>query len=295
MPAADIYITVSDYFCDVVPAILLKKRHSKARWIAWIHHRELHPSVRPGNWLVNSVAWWIQEWSFKRISQFADQAWVLDSAAGDLVSCRLNQLGMANDRIVKMKNGVDAASLRGIPEQQKEFDAVMIGVRPNKGLHDIVPIWRNVQEIRPGTTLLLIGGMTGVSSLKREINAAGLDDCIHIEQSENGFVPFNEFFSKVKKSRVLFAPSHEEGWGIAHCEAMVCGLPVVAYDLPVYERVFRNSLLTVKESDHKAFAKAVCSVLDDKVLFKQYRDRGVEIAGGYDWDRISEDDWLHIL
>ena len=42
--------------------------------------------------------------------------------------------------------------------------------------------------------------------------------------------------SVVKSVLVFVFPSHEEGWGIAICEAMACGLAVVAYDLPAYER-----------------------------------------------------------
>lgn len=295
VPASDYCITVSDYFCDVVPAMVFKRRGIASKWIAWIHHKELHPSTRPGNRIVNTVTWCIQEWSFKCIAKYADQAWVLDSAAGDLVAERLVELGLSKGRIRRMKNGVDLDPIKALPQPDKCVDAVMIGVRPNKGLHDIVPVWQNVQKLRPGTTLSLMGGMTGVDALKEQIEKAGLSDVISFANAESAFLPFKEFIKKIKECRVMFAPSHEEGWGIAHCEAMACGLPVVAYDLPVYKRVYGDAVLKVAESDYKAFAEAVCSLLDDSELYERYVVHGCRAADNYNWDNIGVEDWNTLM
>ncbi len=287
VPQSDFCITVSDYFCDVVPAIVLKRKNRVCRWIAWIHHKELHPSQRPGNRWVNIITWWIQEWSFKRIARQADQAWVLDSDAGDEVASRLEALGMASDRIVRIQNGIDLHNIDAVAEQSKIVDAVMIGVRPNKGLHDIVPVWRVAQRIRPGTTLRLMGGMTGVTALKKSIQKAGLTNCIEFVGDEDSFLPFDVFIKRIKECRVMFAPSHEEGWGIAHCEAMACGLPVVAYDLPVYDRIYGDALLKAPPLDCVNMAEKLCALLDDTKDFERYRALGRNVCQRYDWNAIS--------
>ena len=54
LPRTDVIATVSDYFCDIVPALALKQR-TGAKWIAWIHHCETDPKARPGNRLVNEL------------------------------------------------------------------------------------------------------------------------------------------------------------------------------------------------------------------------------------------------
>jgi len=88
LPDADVAITVSDYFCDIIPALKLKKRRGM-KWIAWIHHCESDPKTRPGNRLVNEVTARMQKWSFKKIARYADCAWINDTIAGDEIERRL--------------------------------------------------------------------------------------------------------------------------------------------------------------------------------------------------------------
>jgi glycosyltransferase involved in cell wall biosynthesis len=294
LPDADVVITVSDYFCDVAAATVIKRKRPGARWVAWIHHKELHPSQRPGNRLFNELTWRMQEWSFAHIAADADQAWVLDSDAGDLCAARLLELGMPGERIKKMLNGIDVGPIAGVAEPGKRVDAVMIGVRPNKGSLDVVPVWKHVRELRPQTTLLLIGGMAGEEALGKHIRKEGLDGLIEIFKPAEGWLPFADYVSRIKSARVLFAPSHEEGWGIAVCEAMACGLPVVAYDLPVYRRVYGEALATVREGDHRAFAESLCRVLDDAETFARLAERGRQCAAKYDWDQVARDDWQRL-
>ncbi len=291
LPQGDVVITVSDYFCDIVPAVVSKRRTSGMRWIAWIHHKERHPTERPGNRLFNEITWRIQEWSFRKIAKYADQAWVLDSDAGDEVAQRLKELGMPQERILKMRNGIESGPISQSPDRNKTVDVVMIGVRPNKGSLDVVPVWKIVQQVRPGTTLRLMGGMAGEVNLQKHIKQEGLEKLIEIFKPENGWVPFDEYLAKVKEARLLFAPSHEEGWGIALCEAMACGLPVVAYDLPVYRRVYGEALVTVREGDHRGFALKICALLDDREAYESRRLIGFECALRYGWDALAEQDW----
>lgn len=290
LPQGDCAITVSDYFCDIVPALLMKRRQPGLRWIAWIHHKELAPSERPGNRLVNEVTWRLQAWSFRRIARHADQAWVYDSDAGDEIARKLQALGMAKERICKMRNGIDLSEIRRVAEPLKRVDAVMIGVRPNKGAFDIVPVWKEVQRLRPGTTLRLMGGMAGESEVTEQLKREGLDAVVEVFKPDGGWLPAERFFAKVKEARLLFAPSHEEGWGIALCEAMACGLPVVAYDLPVYRRVYGEALATIQEGDHRAFAETLCRVLDDAAEFTRLAEGGQRCAAKYDWDEVAQED-----
>ena len=295
LPRTDVLVTVSDYFCDIIPALTLKKR-TGAKWIAWIHHCETNPRERPGNRLVNELTFRMQRWSFRRIAAHADAAWINDTLAGDEIERRLLDLGMPKSRIRRMQNGIDLSAINSAQPQNLKTskpqnpspDAVMIGVRPNKGLHDIIPIWRTVQQLRPGTTLTLMGGMSGEAEVVKEIAALGLP--ITVFKPENGFLPAAEYYAKIKESKILFAPSHEEGWGIAVCEAMAAGLPVVAYDLPAYRKIYPDAYSAVPCFDNAMFARALVRVLDDPAEYARLQGLGTACASRYDWNAIAAAD-----
>ena len=288
LPATDVIITVSDYFCDIIPALRLKRRRG-SKWIAWIHHCESDPKTRPGCRLVNEITARLQRWSFARIARHADCAWINDTTAGDEIERRLLALGMPSTRLRRMKNGVDVTAIRRAPEpRQKPTDAVMIGARPNKGLFDIVPIWQRVCKRRPGTTLVVMGGMSGEAEVAQE--AKRLDLPITFFKPNSGFLPAAQYYAKIKEAKVLFAPSHEEGWGIAVCEAMAAGLPVVAYDLPAYQKIYTGAYAKVPCFDIEKFARTLLSVLDDPAALAELRRKGDAVAKQYDWDQIAADD-----
>ena len=289
LPETDVIITVSDYFCDIVPAVALKRQRG-AKWIAWIHHCETDPKTRPGLRLSNEVTARMQAWSFRQIARHADIALINGTVAGDEIKQRLLALDMPSERMRRMKAGIDFASISKIPEPaEKKTDAVMIGVRPNKGLHDIVPVWKRVNALRPGTTLTLMGGMDGIGNLETEIQKSHLPITL-FRPTGGGFLPANEYFKKIKEARILFAPSHEEGWGVVACEAMAAGLPVVAYDLPAYWRIYAGAYEPVTCFDHGQFAEHVVKVLDDAERFADLRRKGIVCSARYDWERIVGED-----
>jgi glycosyltransferase involved in cell wall biosynthesis len=290
LPPCDFIVTVSDYFCDIVPALALKRRQPRSRWIAWVHHRELPPARRPGNLLVNTLTWRMQEWSLRRIARRADAAWVYDTDAGDAVRTRLMAFGMSPARIRTMRCGIDLDGIRRAPEGAKQVDAAMVGVRPNKGLHDILPVWEELLKLRPGTTLRLMGGMSGAEGLWAEIRRRKLDRLIAPLRADGGFLPPAEYHAALKEARLLFAPSHEEGWGMAVCEAMAAGVPVVAYDLPVYRRIYGTAFAAVPCFDTRAFAETLAQVLNDAARHAALRAEGLAQAAAFGWESIAAAD-----
>lgn len=289
LPAPGTVVSVSDYFCDVLPARWFKRRRN-ARWIAWIHHCETDPRTRPGNRLVNTVSWHLQRWSFRAIAREADAAWINDTLAGDEIERRLAAAGMAPSKIRRMRNGLDLEALSAAPEPERPaFDAVMVGVRPNKGLHDIVPVWERVVRARPGATLALMGGMSGEAATLADIERRGLP--VTAIRPPDGFLPARDYRAMLKNAKILFAPSHEEGWGIAVGEAMAAGLAVVAYDLPAYRKIYAGAYEAVPCFDTDAFARAVVRMLDDDKARAERAAAGREAVRRYGWNAVADDDF----
>ena len=91
----------------------------------------------------------------------------------------------------------------------------------------------------------------------------------------------------MKRSKLFISPSHEEGWGIAICEALACGTPVVAYDLPVY-RIFGGCIERVREGDTSAFASMVAGLLQDSRRREQLAAEGRLLSTRFDWESIAQ-------
>ena len=164
----------------------------------------------------------------------------------------------------------------------------MIGARPNKGLFDIVPIWRRVCKLRPDTSLVVMGGMSGEGEVAEEAQRLGLP--VKFFKPQGGFLPTSQYHAKIKEARLLFAPSHEEGWGIAVCEAMAAGLPVIAYDLPAYQKIYPGAYARIPCFDKDKFASAIVDVLECASAYDDLRQKSAAAAEKYDWNQIAADD-----
>jgi glycosyltransferase involved in cell wall biosynthesis len=202
---------------------------------------------------------------------------------------------MSATKIKKICVGINLDDIIKSEETTKSYDAVMIGLRPNKGLYDIIPVWEEVLKLRPDTTLLLMGGMSGHEQVFEEIRNKGLDKYIKLPEKTSSFIEPDQFYKTIKTGRTFFAPSHEEGWGIALCEAMACGLPVVAYNLTVYDRIYGGAFSPVNCFNTKEMAKNIVQVLDDELQYNQLQKAGIKCSEKYDWGKIADDDLNDVI
>ena len=73
-----------------------------------------------------------------------------------------------------------------------------------------------------------------------------------------------EKFEELKKSAAIVAPSYFEGFGYPPIEALYCGTPCIAFDLPVYRETCGSALITTPPGDMAAMRGAVIDVLEGK-------------------------------
>ena len=271
----------SDFLTDVVPAVGIKFLNRKSRWVALSHH------IIKGRFISS----FFQKISFFFIRNFADVVIVPSRTTKK----ELLSLGFNNRRVRVVPNGLDISFISKVSGSEKlQSDACFLArLSPSKGIYDLPRIWQLVASAVPNARLFVIGGgqMGEVRKLKELLATAGVEKNVRLL----GFVSEEEKYRALKSSKVFISPSREEGFGIAVLEAMACGLPVVAWDLPVYREVFEQGMIRVPFGNCEEFAAAVVKLLTDKELRSRMGQEAKTFAQKYNWDRVIEEEWQTIM
>jgi len=267
----------SDFLPDVLPALAVKFLNRNSRWVALIHH------VIRGRRLP-SVA---QRLSFFLIKNFSDSIIVpSNSTQKDLLS-----FGFSEEKITVVPNGLDTKLIAGISgsEEQASEACFLARLKPSKGIYDLPEIWQEVTEQVGDARLAVMGGGSPgeVEKFKNALWEAGVWKNVKIL----GFVSEEEKYTVLKSSKIFISPSREEGFGISVLEAMACGLPVVAWDLPVYREIFKKGMVRISLGDHQAFAATIVELLGDEEKRAKMGQEAKSLAQKYDWEKVAEKEW----
>jgi glycosyltransferase involved in cell wall biosynthesis len=179
-----------------------------------------------------------------------------NAAADDLAEV----YGTDRDRIVVTPLGVDPAwaqatrpttewlKANGIPAR----DLLFVGtLEPRKNVPDLVAAHRMLRHDDPSTPKLVLAGAAGWNAV-----AFGPNDVVW-----PGYLPQAELRSLVAGAAALVLPSRYEGFGLPAVEALACGIPVVASDIPVLREVTGGLAEYAPAGDVPALATALQRVL----------------------------------
>ena len=79
-------------------------------------------------------------------------------------------------------------------------------------------------------------------------------------------------------------PAVYDSGGMAPAEALACGLPGVAFDLPSLETYYPKGFLKVPQGDLASFAVRLVSLLEDPVLYTAMSAEARRAGAEWDWD-----------
>ncbi len=176
-------------------------------------------------------------------------------------------------------------TLRNQNKSAKKYDGVFMSrLHKSKGIDDILQIWKNVTTTLPMAKLAIIGqgSKKTISNLNKQIKNEKLKQNIDLL----GFLPDEKAFSIINSCKVFLFPSHEEGFGMIVGEVLSCDVPIVAYDLPVFNETFKSYIQTVSCFDKHKFSEITINILSKKV------DKGLNnsknILNKLSWDSASD-------
>ncbi|HYN18998.1 MAG TPA: glycosyltransferase family 1 protein [Actinomycetes bacterium] len=213
---------------------------------------------------------------------------------------------LPRDRLVVTPLGVDGSwrhatapdpawlAAHGLPERYLLF----VGSRePRKNLPTLLAAYRELLSTRavgvgPGPTVGEGAGATTVPPLVlvgppgwgEALDTAGLPpDAIRTP----GYLPHPDLARVVAGAAALVVPSWYEGFGLPALEALACGTPVVASDLPAVREVLGDQAELVPPGDAAALAGALARVLDDPGGAQRRAARRTR-AAGFTWENCAQ-------
>lgn len=278
----DIIYSSSDFLPDTLPACIWKLKNKNIKWIQIIHHIIPSPLIRSGNLINNVLSYTSQRISFLLIKRFSDVIIVVNPLIKEI----LIEMGFNASKIKVNPNGIDIDYFKDIKLSEKKYHAAFLGrLHPSKGIFDLIKIWKFVCDKIPNANLAIIGNGTRniIEKLRKEIAMNNLEDNIDVL----GYLEKVDAFSIVKSSKLFTFPSYEEGFGMAILEAMACGTPVVAWDLPAYKYIFRKGIIKIPQKDIQRFASTIIEILENENKRELLSKDAIIQAKEYDWNRIA--------
>jgi glycosyltransferase involved in cell wall biosynthesis len=213
-------------------------------------------------------------------------------AVSNFTARALKIYGVSNVKIFVSGNAVNVNFMRNVKpySAKKCYDGVFVGrIAKEKGVFDLLSVWKKIAKNRGEAKLLIIGSGLEFSAVKEKIVALGLENRVFLR----GCCSDSELYGLLKSSKVFIFPSLFEGWGIAVAEALACGLPVVAYDVPALRENFGGckSVFLVSVKNFGEMFSKILRILDmsEKDLRKlgsfsrQYSKRFV-------WEEVAKKD-----
>lgn len=294
----DILYSSSDFLPDTLPAFIWKLRNKKAKWILCIHL--IIPSLFEDYKTYFSCKKKFSMPTFSRIlyylsqqititlgKHYADKVLVVNKLDKNYLS---EKRGVNSLKIRVVDNGVNCNCWKTLEPNAPLFDAIFVGrFHPQKGILDLPAIWKLVCEKRPNAKLCIVG--TGPTALVDKVTREAKKNRLSQNIFFAGYRDDAEKFSMLKSSRIFLCPSHYESFGIVIAEAMSCGLPVIAYDLPVYRDIYGKHMLQVPLGAQKQFADAILNFLNDDALRRTYGFQGMYYIQKYDWRKIASKEY----
>jgi len=133
-------------------------------------------------------------------------------------------------------------------------------------------------------TLLCIGGEKRLSRTRTE-HAQRLSPFAQVRLVRN--LKEDDLVLAYNCAAALVYPSLCEGFGLPLIEAMACGTPVIASDIPALRESCGDAAMLADPQNPSAFASAIEQVLCDQTFRKELICKGLERAKAFSWERAG--------
>lgn len=174
---------------------------------------------------------------------------------------------------------------------------------PHKNHLVLIEAMSKLLKVHPDAKLVLTGAKAWQEwsvakemgeRIAREIAAHGLSESV----LSLGYVPGADLDALYNEAVAVCFPSRFEGFGAPVLEAMARSCPVIAANATALPEVLEGCGKLVSPDNAEEWCQAMCQMIEDEGLRKEYAVSGYERAKLFNWDRsatILQDAYKHAL
>jgi glycosyltransferase involved in cell wall biosynthesis len=157
-------------------------------------------------------------------------------------------------------------------------------LEPRKNLPLLLEAWAQIKDEFKDLTLVIAGESGGIF---RNVTLPHNTERVRFL----GYIPEAQLPGLYAGATLLVLPSIDEGFGLPALEAMACGLPVITSNGGALPEVVEDAGLIFPLADRTGLAKFIMRCLSDRVIYDHLREKGLERARLFSWERTSEIVW----
>ncbi|MDO8638421.1 MAG: glycosyltransferase family 4 protein [Candidatus Daviesbacteria bacterium] len=288
-PKDVILFSASEFWMDSLPGFILKLRYSETQWVVGAFQVAPNPlkgftqGSRENTYRLSALVNWLAQLPIDpMVKRWVDIVLVnneterkyfktLDKQGKVLVILGAVNTDEIND--FRLKN-----------EFPKIYDAVFQGrFHPQKGVGELVEIWKLVTEKEPKAKLAMIGDGPLMNDVRLKIKDLRLEKNIKLF----GYVFDGPIKYKIfSQSKLVVHPSFFDSGGMASAEAMAFGMPCVGFNLESYKSYYPQGMVKVKIGDLNKFAEEILALLGNEKKREQIGKEAQDmIDKSWSWDQ----------
>ncbi len=287
----DFVYSSSDFWPDSIPAFWLKLRKPKTCWIAGFYLFAPSPlqedsPYKDENFLKGFLFWLTQLPIYFIVKNWADYVFV--TSEPDVRKFITTKRG--RKKIIIVQGGVDITEAKkylanentALAEKRK-YDACFVGrFHYQKGVLELIDIWKKVYDRKKGAKLAMIGIGPLEQKVREKIKRYKLEKNIDLL----GFRDGKDKYKIFKQSKIMVHPATYDSGGMAAAEGMAWGLPGVGFDLKALKTYYPRGMIKTPEGDLNEFAKNILKFLDDQDLYHKISKEAIDLTQEiWDWDK----------
>jgi glycosyltransferase involved in cell wall biosynthesis len=206
--------------------------------------------------------------------------------------------GFDAGRLTVIPNGADTGAAVEVDRAADAEAARLLGPRgpsellhvgstiPRKRIDVLLEVFAAVRRVRPSARLIRVGGPFTAEQRVHARTLGVLDRIVVVP-----FVDRATLGAIYRRAGLALLPSEREGFGLPIVEALACGTPVVASDIPVLREVGGSVVAYCPVADVEAWSRTIAALLDERdsapVAWQRRRDDGARRASDFSWSAFA--------